>query len=89
MSFKNIAPAKFAAIDIYRSRNRIKLRFTDFPVIKTLIVNIPTATCEAAHRNSEGIFFEPISKMGDHVNLCCMGATTFEHRYRRARSTAL
>src|SRR5699024_10678319 len=35
-----------------------------------------------AHRNFEGVFFEPISKMGDDVDLCCMGTTTFEHRYR-------
>lgn len=57
MSFNNIPPVKFAAIGKYRERNRIKLRFTYFPAIETLIVKIPTAKCEAAHRNFEGLFF--------------------------------
>ncbi|ODM15454.1 hypothetical protein SI65_09057 [Aspergillus cristatus] len=91
MSFNNIPPTKFAAIDKYRERNRVKLRFTYFPAIETLIVKIPTAKCEAAHRNFEGLLSIPAKELGVEVGeFCSMGATTYTYRYRsRAQDRSL
>lgn len=80
LSFKTIHPAEFNAIDEYRDRSRLKLRFTYFPAIETLIAKNQRRYVKK-HIVALDIFCLNmwVNMRSEDVKLWPMGATMFKH----------